>query len=153
MRISKLLSISIFSILLFTISCKTLTPQKMAYLVDSKTYHYWADDKVNERGVKFYVIFKGEQLHKIKPLSLTIGEHKMELASDLHEPSNRDEKSVLTCTTIYKEKKAKTASTFPEIKNTLYGKEPFKTALFKYIVNGKEMEITINDFTLHHKNM
>jgi hypothetical protein len=152
MRIQKLLGALTIGLLLFATSCKTFTPEKLAYLINQKSYHYWADIKKHERGVKFYIVFKGERLNNIQPISLKVGKHTMPLEADLYEPSNRDDKSVLTCTTIYKEKKAKTATDFPEVKNTLYGKEPFTNAVFKYKVRGKEMEMIINDFTLHHKN-
>ncbi|MCT4663809.1 MAG: hypothetical protein N4A45_01085 [Flavobacteriales bacterium] len=143
------ISLLITTLLVFT-SCNLLKPEKISSLVTKTSYHYYTDVKTHDRGIKFYIVFTGEKLEKVKPISFKIGEHTLEAIPDLYEPTDRDLPSILTCTALFKEKIDKVGD-YVSLPNSLYGKEPFKNAIFTYRVGAKEYELPIKEFVLNHK--
>ena len=133
------------------IGCKTLQPQDIVYITDETSYHYWHNERMHERGIKFNIIITGERLNVLKIDNLVIQNQTIPVETELIEPLDRDKKSTLIISATYKEKKAKTDTEYKKLPNTLFGKEPFKNGVLNYAVKGTKAQMDIKEFVFKPK--
>lgn len=143
--------IVLLSTFFILIGCKSLQPQDIVHITDETSYHYWHNERMHERGIKFNIIITGERLNVIKVENLIIQNQTLPVEVKLIEPLDRDKKSTLIISGTYKEKKAKTDPEFKVLPNTLFGKDPFKNGVLNYSVKGKKAQMDIQEFVFKPK--
>lgn len=143
--------IVLLSTFLLLIGCRTLQPQDIVYVTDETSYHYWHNERMHERGIKFNIILTGERLNVINAQDLIVNNQTLAVETELIEPLDRDKKSTLIISATYKEKKGKKETEYKELPNTLFGKEPFKNAVLNYTVQGKKAQMDVQEFIFKPK--
>jgi len=143
--------IVLLSTFVMLIGCKSLQPQDIVYVTDETSYHYWHNERMHERGIKFNIIITGERLNVIHVEDLIVNNQTLTVETDLIEPLDRDKKSTLIISATYKEKKAKTETEYKKLPNSLFGKDPFKNGVLNYTVKGKKAQMDVQEFVFKPK--
>lgn len=143
--------IVLLSTFVMLIGCKTLQPQDIVYITNETSYHYWHNERMHERGVKFNIIISGERLNVINVDNLVIQNQTIPVETKLIEPLDRDKTSTLIISATYKEKKAKTDTEYKKLPNTLFGKDPYKNGVLNYSVKGNKAQMDIKEFMFKPK--
>lgn len=143
--------IVLLSTFVMLIGCKSLQPQDIVYVTDETSYHYWHNERMHERGIKFNIIITGERLNVIHVEDLIINNKTLAVESELIEPLDRDKKSTLIISATFKEKKAKTDTEYKKSPNSLFGKDPFKNGVLNYTIQGKKAQMDVKEFIFKPK--
>ena len=143
--------IVLLSTFLVLVGCSSLKPQDIVHITDETSYHYWHNERMHERGIKFNIIMTGERLNVIDVENLIIQNQTLPVEVELIEPQDRDKKSTLIISATYKEKKKKTETEYKKLPNSLFEKEPFKNGVLNYSVKGKKAQMNIEEFVFKPK--